>query len=220
MSNSQFGQEDFVLNFFNHKKNGIFFEAGGMDGVRHSNTLLLEKEYGWQGLLVEPSPKLYNDLVKNRNCYHENVLLGSNNKELTYLHIIEPDDVEKHRGSAGLAGVVDFYDPRHLDRIHMRLNETNASSVEIKMKTISLQSLFDKYNITDIDYFSLDTEGSELDILKSVDFEKVNIKLLGVEFNYETDNETFNFIKSKGFNPIHRLGPDIMFTKSSPPRTF
>lgn len=214
MSHSQFKQEDFVLNFFNHKKNGVFFEAGGMDGVRHSNTFLLEKEYGWSGLLVEPSPKLYKDLVKNRNCYHENVLLGSDDKELTYLHIIEPDDMKEKCGSAGLAGVIDFYDPRHLDRVHKRINETNASSVEIKMKTVSLETLFDKYKISDIDYFSLDTEGSELDILKSINFDKVNIKLLGVEFNYESDNETFNFIKSKGYNPICKLGPDIMFTKS------
>ena len=207
---SQFGQEQFVLNFFNNKKNGVFFEAGGMDGQRHSNTWRLEKEFGWTGLMVEPSPSLYIDLVKNRTCHSENVLLGSGT-EYTYLHIKEPEDMAENCGSAGLAGVVEFYDPRHLERIERRTEETRATTEKIKMKTVPLQSLFDKYNITDIDYFSLDTEGSELDILKTVDFEKVNIKLMGVEFNYEHESETFNFIVEKGFKPVVKLGPDIMF---------
>jgi FkbM family methyltransferase len=45
---------------------GTFLEAGGGDGIRVSNTYLLERFYGWRGVLVEAIPWLYRDCVRNR----------------------------------------------------------------------------------------------------------------------------------------------------------
>jgi chondroitin 4-sulfotransferase 11 len=63
-SYSQYKQEEFVLKYFKNKKNGIFIELGGLDGIRHSNTFLLEKKYDWNGMIIEPSPSLYEELKK------------------------------------------------------------------------------------------------------------------------------------------------------------
>jgi len=65
-----------VLNYFNNKKDGIFIELGGLDGIRHSNTFLLEKKYNWSGLIIESSPSLYRELIMNRNVFTENILVG------------------------------------------------------------------------------------------------------------------------------------------------
>jgi hypothetical protein len=48
---------------FDFQQNGTFVEAGANDGVTESNTLALETEYGWTGLLAEPVPWLYNQLL-------------------------------------------------------------------------------------------------------------------------------------------------------------
>ena len=57
---SQFGQDKFIIeNIFKMKKNGFFIEAGAGDGINISNTYVLEKQYNWNGLCVEPNLELY-----------------------------------------------------------------------------------------------------------------------------------------------------------------
>ena len=64
----------FVLETLGEKR-GYFVEAGALDGVQVSNTLLLEESYGWTGICVEPDPQLYAELVENRTCICEQVCL-------------------------------------------------------------------------------------------------------------------------------------------------
>ena len=52
---SQFKQDLHVLESYNYKKNGYFIEIGASDGIRLSNTYLLETKYNWKGICVEPS---------------------------------------------------------------------------------------------------------------------------------------------------------------------
>ena len=66
----QVGQADEVAKLFKGKKNGFFIEAGAFDGQVFSNTLLLEMYYNWTGLLIEPNPKAFQELLaKNRKSY-------------------------------------------------------------------------------------------------------------------------------------------------------
>ena len=59
MSKSQLGQEIKVINFYKEKKNGYFIEIGASDGIELSNTYLLESEYKWNGICIEPIPIKY-----------------------------------------------------------------------------------------------------------------------------------------------------------------
>ena len=54
-SKSKEQQDFFVLSTLGLKKNGVFVEFGGLDGLKGSNTYLLEKEFEWEGLIIEPS---------------------------------------------------------------------------------------------------------------------------------------------------------------------
>ena len=63
MSRSQLGQDLTVLKFYNNKRDGYFIEIGASDGIKLSNTYLLESQYGWKGICVEPIPNNYNKLV-------------------------------------------------------------------------------------------------------------------------------------------------------------
>lgn len=205
-SYSQYKQEELVLNYFNNKKDGVFIELGGLDGIRHSNTFLLENKYNWSGLIIEPSPSLYKELKINRNVYTENTLIGDKKQEnIDFLYI------EDKTKCIGLQGIVENYHPIHLNRVMQELN--NKSYKIIKIDMVTLQEISDKYNISKVDYLSLDVEGSELKVLEGIDFVKLDIKLIGVEINYKDDEaKIYDILNKNGYTFLNKCG-DYFFTK-------
>ena len=96
------------------------------------------------------------------------------------------------------------------------MNELNNDSKFyniIKMDTTTLQKICKKYKIYNIDYLSLDVEGSELKVLQGIDFNKINITLIGVEINYEEDKKAiFDILNNNNYIFIKKLG-DYFFKK-------
>ena len=83
---SQNLQDLIVLDLFGFKRKGVFIEAGACDGILNSNTFLLEKNYEWTGLLVEPIKEYYLQLKQNRDVIISNVALSQvNNQQLDFL---------------------------------------------------------------------------------------------------------------------------------------
>jgi len=206
-SYSQCGQEQYVLNYFNNKENGTFIELGGLDGIRHSNTYKLEKQYYWKGLIIEPSPSLYEELKENRGVFTENILVGESKKEnIDFLYI---DDKTK---CIGLQGIPENYNKQHMKRINRELGDHKSQLIKLNMDT--LQSLCDKYNLVDIDYLSLDVEGSELKVLQGIDFTHLNIKMIGVEINYDENKKSiFDLLIKNNYTFIKKIG-DYFFIKN------
>ena len=66
MSNSQAGQDEFVINVMKKKQNGFFLEIGTNDPIHINNTYILEKEYNWRGFLIEYDPKWESSYVETR----------------------------------------------------------------------------------------------------------------------------------------------------------
>ena len=56
-----------LLEIFENKKNGFFVDIGAHDGISINNTKLLE-DLGWDGICIEPHPKVFQRLLLNRNC--------------------------------------------------------------------------------------------------------------------------------------------------------
>ena len=176
-SESQIFQDLFVLNELEFKKNGFFVEIGAADGVRFSNTYLLEKYFSWSGLVVEPA-KIWSDKLEiNRNCQisydcvysHSNLMIEFSEAQqpefsrATFKNDILPDEHEENR-------------------------KIGAKTYELK--TLSINDLFLKYNIQEnFDYLSIDTEGAEFLILNSLDFEKYKISIISVEHNNTENRE-------------------------------
>ena len=82
----------------------------------------------------------------------------------------------------------------------------------IKVKTIKLSSILEKYGIVNIDFLSIDTEGSELDILKVLDFDKYNIDVITIEDNYN-DPKLMKFFLDRGYEYIKQIECDKIFKK-------
>lgn len=191
-------KQDLLINtyFFNNKKNGFFVDVGAHDGIRFSNSYFFEQTLGWQGLCIEPIKNAYHELVQNRKTISINACAGKENGYAEFFNVQgDPDQ---------LSGLVDSYHPLHKKRMEGEIQKTNGSYSIERVPVYTLKSLFEKYTITHVDYLSLDTEGSEMEILEGIDFDKVYIKAMTIE-NMYFGTELSNFMRSKGFKKVARL---------------
>ena len=169
-SHSQLGQDLEVLKFYNNKHNGFFVEIGASDGIELSNTYLLETNYQWKGICVEPVPLKFELLCKNRpnsQCW-SNAVYNESDKQVKF------DICNNYDLLSGISNNIDHHK-----------TTIDQNKTQIITTTITLNDLLNKSNSPSfIEYLSLDTEGSELEILKSVDFQKYTFGLIDVEHNY------------------------------------
>jgi FkbM family methyltransferase len=178
-------QDLHVCDFYKNKVNGYYVDLGANDGFDLSNTYLLEKNYGWKGICVEPVPNKFNDLKslrKNSICINKAVC-NIPNSTATF-NIPE---------CSLLAGIVE-----HIDKHQETLNVEHQVTVE----TITLYDLLRENNAPAmIDYLSLDTEGSEFEILKSNNYDEYNFGLIHLEHNYIEPKRTQirNFLLDRGY---------------------
>lgn len=200
---SQFGQDNWLNeHVFKNKENGVFVDIGARDGKSFNNTDFFEKNLNWSGICVEPQPEFFQKLKSYRNCLC--VEGGISEQE-------EVKDFLKIDGySEMLSGFVEKYDPRHLNRIQEETATHGGEKHLLKVQTFNINNLLEQSNVSTVDLLSLDTEGGELDILKSLDFEKFHIKVIDVENNYD-DFHFPAFLETKGYKKIARLGCDEIY---------
>lgn len=200
----QYKQDKYCFeNFLSHKTRGTFLDIGADDGVRFSNTFFFEKEKGYTGLCIEPRKAAFKKLITNRKCNCENIAVDVENREVEFQELFGY--------GCGLSGIIRNYDPRHVKRIiQEKKNPKHVKSEIIKVKTRKLQELLNQYNLYNIDFLSLDIEGGELDILKSIDWEKVRVNVITVENNYY-DPEFRKYLESIGFIYKKRIACDEIY---------
>jgi len=188
---SQLGQDKFVDDFLNQKENGIFIDVGAYDGSKFSNTKFFEESRNWSGICIEPGPNEFSKLNSTRKSININACISDYNgeSEFTYLQGY----------SNALSGLTECYDKRHIERIEKEIATYGGEKSLIRTPVITLEAVLDMHNIHDVDFCSIDTEGAELNVLKSINFKKVNINILIVENNYQK-NDARNYLRDKGYS--------------------
>jgi FkbM family methyltransferase len=168
-SSSQLKQDIFALVCTGFKRNGFFVEFGATNGMTLSNTLLLERQYGWSGILAEPAKTWHDELAKNRTAALEfDCLWSKTGQKMMFSETAEGE----------LSTLSGFSDAEGIGR-----RTKIAASYEVN--TISLNDLLVKHNAPHlIDYLSIDTEGSEYEILNAFDFSKHTISVITCEHNF------------------------------------
>jgi FkbM family methyltransferase len=188
-SKSQLRQDLFVLFQLNFKTDGFFVEFGATNGVDLSNSHILEHEFHWNGILAEPNQYWIRDLRDNRTCHIEDKCVWSkSNESLEFNSTAIPE----------LATINDF----SLGDGHER---NRVEGTRHYVTTISLVDMLDKYRAPRIiDYLSIDTEGSELAILKGFDFSKYAFRVITCEHNFTPNREEiFRLLTSHGYQRVH-----------------
>jgi FkbM family methyltransferase len=176
-STSQLGQDLWVIERTAGKHGGYFVEFGATDGVRLSNTYLLETAMHWRGLCAEPHPRFFEQLRRNRRCAVSNACVGAHTGEW-----VDFVFAEEYGGMA-----------QDMERdMHAATRKAYWSSEanRARLQTVSLHDLLVTHGAPkDIDYLSIDTEGSEHAILAAFPFDRWNIRLITVEHNFSADRE-------------------------------
>jgi FkbM family methyltransferase len=152
LSTSALRQDLFALLVSGFKQKGFFVEFGACDGLFVSNTFLLEKEFEWDGILCEPARIWHKDLRSNRSCQISTYAVGSESKtQIQFTEYVSPGlSRSGNRSPTGENG-----------RIKKRYS----------VESITLLDLLEEFNApTEIDFISIDTEGSELEILQNFNF--------------------------------------------------
>jgi len=173
-SDSQLRQDLFVLNEVGFKRGGYFVEFGGTDGIVMSNTLLLERQFGWNGIIAEPARCWHAKLRDNRRCHIETACVWRDSTST--LRFTETDASELSTITA--FNESDFH------------SAARGARRTYDVATISLNDLLAKYDAPrEIDYLSIDTEGSEFDILECFDFGRHDFRVITCEHNYSSTRE-------------------------------
>ena len=168
-SKSQLRQDLFVLSQLDFRQNGYFVEFGATNGLELSNTYLLEKRFGWKGILAEPALCWREALRHNRSAHIENDCVWKvSGASLTFNEV----------SAAEFSTITNYSGSDH----HKATRQTGKT---YNVHTISLNDLLVKYDAPrHMDYLSIDTEGSEFEILNSLDFDKYSFGVITCEHNY------------------------------------
>ena len=190
-SRSQILQDLWVCYELDEVRNGFFVEFGATDGITNSNTWLLEKQYGWTGILAEPNPSWHAALAANRNAAIDQRCVSGGSE--TKVKFLTTDDVDPE-----LSGMAEFATGDHFAAVRER-------GVQLEIEAVSLNRLLDELNAPNqIDYMSIDTEGSEYECLRNFDFSRRTVALISVEQNRQTEASIESLLVAQGYQRVFR----------------
>ena len=185
-SKSQLGQDVLALSYVGTDKPGYFVEFGATNGLDLSNTYMLEKNFGWKGILCEPAKIWHKDLFSNRDSIIDTrCVFNSTGEQLDF----------SEATTSHLSTVEKFVESdSHARRVSERY----------KVTTVTLCDLLRDHKAPNyIDFISIDTEGSEYVILSEFDFEKYQFGLICVEHNFtENRGKVSDLLYSKGYKKV------------------
>lgn len=187
-SKSQLRQDLFVLSCLDFKGKGYFIEVGAADGEHFSNTWLLEKKFGWDGILAEPAKVWHGAITQRRTASLEKCCVWRESGKVMPFREVADGELSALEAVAG----EDFH----------QSSRTDFESYNVE--TISLADLLVKYSApSHIDYLSIDTEGSEYDILSNFDFSAYKFNVITCEHNF-TDNreKIFELLSRNGYKRV------------------
>lgn len=195
---SHIGQDAWVAECLQFKRNGFFLDFGAFDGKTISNTYALEKELGWSGICVEPNPRFYPILCQCRQCVTVNVALWPQSRESIRF-------VDAH----GLSSIETYKDSdANADR------RLQATAGVIEVDTLNPTELLRRFNAPElIDFLSLDVEGAEYDVLNGLDLRTYAIALMTIEHNHDLPRQakTRAYLAQFGYEVVQNRNDDFFF---------
>lgn len=203
-----------VINIIKPRQEGFFVELGANDGIRQSNTYVLQKKYKWGGVLIEPNPARYEECVANRSSahnvhtrccacvpfsYHESSIEMINGDLMSVAMNL---DLSKQEAmSHALSGTEFLRNPGH------------SYNYFATAKTLT-EVLNSASSPNHIDFLSLDVEGNELAVLEGLDTESYFVDWILIETRSDA---TKKYLSEKGYVEIHAFSSkereDILFRR-------
>lgn len=188
---SQFGEDRTIDQILGGKKNGFLVEAGALNGEKLSNSLFFERERNWNGILIEPVPTAFETLLtKNRKMYALNACIARKTPLVAKFKMAFRENLSGRNSELSN------------DR-HEKLKEEFDF---IYVPCFSLNTILKAIGVKQVDFFSLDLEGGEWDVLTSLDFKKIDFRFLLIEWFGDTDK------KEKMVNYLSKFNYELLKT--------
>ena len=187
-SRSQLGQDVLALSLVGTERKGFFVEFGATDGLTLSNSYLLETEFGWSGILCEPGKNWHPALKGNRGVGIDTRCVFSSTGKL----------VEFTETMVGELSTISSF---------MQLGSSRflrKDALLYQVETVSLEDLLLTHNAPKyIEFLSVDTEGSEFEILRGFPFDRYTFGLICVEHNYTRNREKlYELLTGRGYRRV------------------
>lgn len=203
---SAFGQDRWVLDMLGNLCGGFFLDSGASDGVRGSNTLVLERDYGWSGICVEPNPHFFSKLTAARRCHCVNACLYDRDGDVDFV------DAEV------LGGIAEQYPPTLVRQAQVSYGievDSAGRPATVVRPARAIAGVLEECGAPRvIDYWSLDTEGSELAILHAFPFDRYDVRSLTVEHNWLPAREDIHaFLTAHGYLRVRELAVDDCYVR-------
>ncbi|XP_013387737.1 uncharacterized protein LOC106156854 [Lingula anatina] len=195
---SHSGQSKVVDTFLHQRRHGFFVEAGAWDGEKTSNSLFFEKSRNWTGILVEPDPENFEKLVrKNRKAFVVQSCLTS-----------KPIWLDFTLSSRADAGAIN------------PINKNRPIRGTTRLLCLPIQTLLSTIGRTHVDFFSLDIEGAELEVLQAFPWDKITVDMWTVEVHRLSENYSQALIDIRGvftrtgmYKEVEPRGQDLLFVR-------
>ena len=179
-----------ALDVYSSMRGGYFVELGAYDGISSSNTLSLERHYGWRGLCIEAGTDKFKRLVGNRPlCTNRLAVVGPEDDAVVFEHAHPSEqEVSWKPVQPEITGG----------------DQRSTTSMRTLLRSASAPSW--------IDFLSLDVEGGEEDVLQSWPWDEYSIGALTVEHNFEEPRRTRirELLKHRGFHAVHHYETDAV----------
>jgi FkbM family methyltransferase len=151
----------------------VFVEIGANDGLQHDHLRPFILSRRWRGVMVEPQPHVFARLERNYAAVErvalENAAIADHDGTVRFFYPAAPDDDE-------LEGLPDWYDgigslsreavlshANHIPQLERRL-------VDAEVRSLTYASLCSRHGLDEVDLLLIDTEGSDWEILRGIDF--------------------------------------------------
>jgi FkbM family methyltransferase len=206
---SQHGQDVVLAALFRGLgvEEGVFVDVGAHDGLTGSNTLFFERDSGWRGVCVEPLPEPFARLASARTARCINCAVGD---------LVGVEDFLAVSGYAEmLSGIRSQFDQAHTDRIAREIEEYGGSQELLRVQVRRLDEILEESNIHHVDFLSVDVEGAELSVMRSLDFAATTVVAMAIENNLDDDVVAHYVEQQSDLRRVCRLGGDDIYLNLS-----
>ena len=204
-NSSQFGEDKFILDLFNKDYRGKYLDLGCYHPTRHSNTHILYQS-GWTGINIDLNPltiELFNFMRPKDINYNIGISNSEEEKELYFINEFNTQNT---------------LDKNQLNFLKNHHNVKDREILKTKLKTKKLETILLDNNFHNIDFFNIDIEGHELEVIESIDFDKFKFKYICIEMIQHNEisvnrskkikdilnNNDFIIVKKFEFNYIYK----------------
>lgn len=199
---SQFGEDRYIAENINLPKEGTFIDVGAGHPTFLSNTYFFEKN-GWNGVCIDADPTQAELLRRDRKQVEE-VAISAEEGELEFSLAATPEYSST------------FHEKDYKGLVKIPFKDT------VRVPTLRLETVLEKYHIDKIDILDIDVEGTELEVWKTFEYQKHQPKVVIIEYytyglksNSDNSKKIKDFFADLPYRLVHTTCTNLIFLKIS-----